>query len=108
MLLLFRCVEGMDPPPSTQLSEAPANIFHNPDGSPIAIFAEAGHILNRPQLVRRLKVLFFVAFYYLLGSNKHPSDTAQSSAAILKMPKSYLSTLRLLKAEFSLVTGAMT
>ncbi|KAF9481002.1 hypothetical protein BDN70DRAFT_573065 [Pholiota conissans] len=45
----------MDPPPPTQVTEPPPNIFVNSDGSPLQIFAEAGHIYNRPQLVRRLK-----------------------------------------------------
>ncbi|KAF8202872.1 hypothetical protein BJ912DRAFT_1101632 [Pholiota molesta] len=45
----------MDPPPATQISEPVPNIFKNSDGSPLQIFAEAGHIQNRPQLVRRLK-----------------------------------------------------
>lgn len=85
-----RFVGCMDPPPSTQLSEVHTDIFHNPDGSPIAIFAEAGHILNRPQLVRRLKVLFFGHLYCSLDANDHLSDMAQSSAAIPRMPKSYL------------------
>ncbi|KAF8971379.1 hypothetical protein BDZ97DRAFT_1913867 [Flammula alnicola] len=46
----------MDPPPSTQPSETHPNIFRNIDGSSIQVFAEAGHIQNRPQLVRQLKV----------------------------------------------------
>lgn len=46
----------MDPPSSTPISEPVPSIFQNRDGSPLRIFAEAGHIHARPQLVRRLKV----------------------------------------------------
>ena len=44
----------MDPPQATQNTQS--NIFRKPDGTSIAVFAEAGGIQGRPKLMRRLRV----------------------------------------------------